>query len=392
MMHVPLSRPYKTEEAIDYIKDVLSSPYVSSGPYINRFEESIKKVSGARYAVSCSSGTAALHILIKSLNIGENDDVITTPFSFIATSNVILYEGANPVFCDVEERHLNLSYDRVKDCIEKDYAWKNGKLQNKHTGRILQAIMPVHIYGYPAYMKGFKDLAQRYGLKIIEDAAEAFGSYIYIDGKKQMAGTIGDAGVYAFYANKQITTGEGGVIVTGERKIMDDALSLRNQGRSLSSKWLIHERIGYNYRMSALNAALGLSQVEHLPKVIEKRRSAFYRYNQLLGDIDEIELFTEEDHVKTNWFVYIIRFKKAELRDKVATYLKEKGIETRPYFDPPLHLQPAYRKILPYKEGDFPISEDASCRVLALPFFTGIKEEEQIYVSKTLKEAIGKLL
>ncbi len=390
-MKVPLSRPYKAEYALKYVQDVLSSPYISSGPYIKRFEEYISKVSGAEYAISCSSGTAALHLIVKAFGIGEGDEVITTPYSFIATSNVILYEKAMPVFCDVEPEHLNLSYEKVKDYIRKNYMWHGGNLKNKYTGRILRAIMPVHIYGYPAFMEGFMELAMKYGLKIIEDSAEALGTYIRINGKRQMVGTIGDAGVYAFYANKQITTGEGGVIVTNDPKIRDYALSVRNQGRSLSSAWLIHERIGYNYRMSALNAALGLSQIELLEEIIRKRREAFQRYENLLKDVEEIELFKEGEGVEANWFVYVVRFKQAALRDKVAEYLAENGIETRPYFDPPLHLQPVYKSILPYKIGDFPVAEDAAGRVLALPFFTGITEKEQEYVCKILKEALQKI-
>ncbi len=391
MMKVPLSRPYKTENAIEYIRDVISSPYISSGPYIKRFEEYISKISGAKYAVSCSSGTAGLHLAVKALGIGDGDEVITTPYSFIATSNVILYERAMPVFCDVEPEHLNLSYERVKECIEKTYIWHDGALKNRYTGRILKAIMPVHIYGYPADMKGFIELAEKYNLKVIEDSAEALGSYISINGRMHMAGTIGDAGIYAFYANKQITTGEGGVVVTNNVKIRDYVLSVRNQGRSLTSSWLVHEKVGYNYRMSALNAALGLSQLEHLPEIVSKRREAFKRYEELLREVDEIELFREEDGVKTNWFVFVIRFRHMELRDKVMNYLRDKGIETRPYFDPPLHLQPVYKNILPYKRGDFPVAEEASKRVLALPFFTGISHEEQIYVVKTLKQGIVKV-
>ncbi len=390
-MNVPLSRPYKVEKAIRHIENVLNTPYISTGPVIKEFENAITRISGAKFAISTSSGTAALHVIVKSLGIGKGDDVITTPYSFIATSNVILYEGAFPVFCDVEPEHLNLSYEKTLECIEKNYFYKNGRLINKKTGNRLKAIMPVHIYGYPAYLEGFIELKEKYNLYIIEDSAEAFGSMVKIKKEWRMLGTIGDAGVYAFYANKQITTGEGGVIVTSDESIRNMALSLRNQGRSLSSEWLIHERIGYNYRMSSLNAALGLSQLEIFNEIFEKRRHAFFVYSKLLQNVEELELFEESEGVKTNWFVFVVRFKDTGLRDRVAEYLKEKGIATRPYFSPPLHLQPVYRRLLPYKEGDFPVAEDAAKRVLALPFYTGIGEKEQEYVVETLKEAFYKL-
>lgn len=391
-MRVPLSRPYKTERALGYVKEVLASPYISSGLFINRFEKSVSEVSGAKYAISCSSGTAGLHLIIKALNISEGDEVITTPYSFIATSNVILYERAFPVFCDIEPKHFNLSYNRVEECIKKRYTWIKGKLKNKTTGRILKAIMPVHIYGYPVDMEGFVSLAKEYKLKVIEDAAEALGSSIMIGNKKRMVGAIGDAGVYAFYANKQITTGEGGIVITNNSNLRERILSIRNQGRSLSSSWLIHDRIGYNYRMSAINAAVGLSQIELLDEIIERRRKAFNRYEVLLRDIEEIELLSEGEGVETNWFVFVILFRHQHIRDRVAKYLKENGIETRPYFYPPLHLQPVYKDLLPYRKGDFPVAEDISQRVLALPFFTDITEKEQVYVSEKLKEAIEKIL
>ncbi len=390
-MNVPLSRPYKAQRALEYLREVLESPYISTGPFIERFEKRVAEISGAKYAISTSSGTAALHIIVKALGIGAGDDVITTPYSFIATSNVIIYEGATPVFCDVEKEHLNLSVERVKECIQRKYRYIGGKLVNRETGNTLKAVMPVHIYGYPADMEKFLELKEKYGLFIIEDSAEALGSVIKINGRWRMVGTLGDAGVYAFYANKQITTGEGGVIVTSREDIKNLALSLRNQGRSLASEWLLHERIGYNYRMSSVNAALGLSQIELLDEIMKKRRESFNTYIRLLKDVDEIEVFEEEDSVRTNWFVFVIRLKEATLRDKVAEYMKNKGVATRPYFSPPLHLQPVYKNMLPYKEGDFPISEDAAKRVLALPFYTGISEEEQRYVVKVLKEALSKL-
>ncbi len=389
-MNIPLSRPYKAERAIKYVREVLESPYISTGPYIKKFEEKVSRISGAKYAVSCSSGTSALHIIIKALGISEGDEVITTPYSFIATSNVILYEGAFPVFCDVERAHLNLSYEKTLECIEKRYVYRNGKLINRETGRTLKGIMPVHIYGYPAEMEDFLKLKDKYGLFIIEDSAEALGSMLKVNDKWRMVGTLGDAGVYAFYANKQMTTGEGGVIITNDEYIKKLALSLRNQGRSLNSEWLLHERIGYNYRMSSLNAALGLSQLEILDEIVEKRRRAYDVYVRLLQEMEEIEVFYEDESARTNWFVFVIRFKDASLREPVAEYMRKKGVATRPYFDPPLHMQPVYKNLLPYKEGDFPASEDAAKRVLALPFFTGIKESEQQYVVNVLKEAIAR--
>ena len=370
-MKIPLSKPWITEDDIKAVESVLRTPQLSLGPRLVEFEEMLANVSGRKYAVTVNSGTSALHLIIKSLGIKEGDEVITTPFSFIASSNCILFEKARPVFVDIRKDIYNINYDLIEEKITEK----------------TKAILAVDVFGQPADWDEITEIAKKHNLHLIEDSAESIGS----EYKGRACGSFGDAGVFAFYPNKQITTGEGGVVVTDNEEIAILSKSMRNQGRGEGDTWLQHTRLGYNYRISDINCALGISQLKRLNTIIELRSKVAELYSEKLKDIDEVVVpFVSPAVTRMSWFVYVIhlsdRFTK-ENRDSVIEEMRRKGVETRGYFSP-IHLQPFYRKELEYKEGNFPITEFISERTVALPFYTTMKEMEINYVVESLKEII----
>ena len=360
MKSIPLSRPDITEHEIQAVVEVLRTPWLSLGPKLQAFEQRMAAYAGVPYAVAVNSGTSALHLAVKALGIGEGDEVITTPFSFIASANCILFERARPVFVDIDPHTLNIDVNRIEDAI---------------TPRT-KAILAVDVFGHPAEWEVLEDIAQRHGLFLIEDSAEALGA-VY---KGRKAGSFGDAAVFAFYPNKQITTGEGGVLLTRHEGVARLARSLRNQGRGEDAQWLQHVRVGYNYRLSDINCALGLAQMDRLDEILQKRDRVAAWYNERLQPLEEKGLLQRPyvaPHVRMSWFVYVVRLAPAfagEKRDAVIQALRDRGIQCGNYF-PPIHLQPPYRA-LGYTPGDFPITEDVASRTLALPFYANLSEEE----------------
>ena len=369
-MKVPLAKPDITQREIDAVVDVLKTPNLSLGPKLREFEEKIKEFAGVKYAVAVNSGTSALHLIVKSLGIKDNDEVITTPFSFIASSNCILFERAKPVFVDIEDDTYNINPDLIEEKITEK----------------TKAILAVDVFGHPADWDKLEKIAKKHDLFLIEDSAESLGS----EYKGKRCGSFGDAGIFAFYPNKQITTGEGGVILTNNEKIYKLSRSMRNQGRGEDESWLEHVRLGYNFRISDINCALGLAQMERIDEILNRRRIVYDMYKFYLKDVEEIILPEEHGNVKVSWFVFVIRLRDRftrEDRDNLIHFLKEKGVESKNYFSP-IHLQKFYRELFGYKRGDFPITEKISDRTLALPFFTGLTEEEIKYVKDKLKEGI----
>lgn len=369
-MNIPLSRPELTEDDIKAVLAVLKTPHLSLGPKITEFEELVARYIGGKYAVAVNSGTSGLHLAVLAAGIKRDDEVITTPFSFIASANCLLYVGAKPVFVDIDPVTLNMDTNLVEEKITEK----------------TKAILPVHVFGIPCEMEAIKSIADKYRLKVIEDACEAIGA----EYKGQKVGTFGLAGIFAFYPNKQLTTGEGGVVVTNEKKLADEIKSLRNQGRKNNGKWLTHERLGYNYRLSDIHAALGISQLQRIEEILEKRQQVASYYLEHLSQIEEIELPARPRQVKVSWFVFVIRLKppfKKRHRDAIMSILRQKGIECGNYF-PPIHLQPFYQKMFGFKKGMFPITESVSERTIALPFFNYLREKEVRYVCDNLKEAI----
>jgi perosamine synthetase len=364
---VELSYPDITEEEIGAVVSVLRSQYLSMGPRVTRFEEEFADYLGKKYAIAVNSGTSGLHLAVKSLDIGWGDEVITTPFSFVASSNCLLYEGAKPIFVDIDPVTLNLDSDLIEGAI------------NHRT----RAVLPVDVFGYPVEMEPLNLLRAKYGLAIIEDACEALGSSI----NSKLAGTEGDLAVFAFYPNKQITTGEGGMIVTDDLRLASACRSMRNQGRTENSLWLNHEVLGYNYRLDEMSAALGLVQLKRLESIIEKREEIARLYDQKLGNCDWIRLPPRKNTVRQSWFVYVVQLDKTIDRDKVMKYLQGNGVGCRPYFSP-IHLQPFYRKTFGYRGGEFPITEQVARSTLALPFHTLLGGEEIDYVVEQLTKAV----
>jgi perosamine synthetase len=368
-MQVPMSRPDIGEAEIELVNQVLGTPYLSIGPMLERFEQGMARCIGTQHAVGVSSGTAGLHLCVRAAGIGEGDEVITTPFSFVASANCVLYERARPVFVDIEPDSLNIDPQRIEDAVT----------------RRTRAILPVHAFGQPADMAHILDIARRHGLWVIEDACEAVGAE-YL-GRK--VGTLSDAAVFAFYPNKQMTTGEGGIIVTDRDDWNALFRSLRNQGRDASHAWLCHARLGYNYRLDELSAALGVAQLQRIEGLLQKRERVAQMYNERLAEIDGVTLpFVAATTTRLSWFVYVIRLSQGIDRDTVMEKLEKRGIPSRPYFTP-IHLQPFYRQMFGYQVGDFPVTERVAERVLALPFYGGMEEEKVDYVCVNLRDAIA---
>lgn len=421
LFQIPLSNPDITKREIQFTIEVLRTPNLSFGPKLIEFEEKFSKYICSKYAIAVNSGTSALHLCIKALDIKDGDNVLTTPFSFISSANCILFERANPIFVDIDEKTLNIDVNALKDYIKKL------KIKNKR----LKAILPVHIFGRPCEINETMELANKYDLKVIEDSCEAIGAeYLASNSKFKTqnsklqekthnrlnnnqkikhalkieknyknrktwikVGIFGDCGAFAFYPNKQITTGEGGMIVTDDENIYKLCKSMRNQGRSDNNKWLQHERLGYNYRISDINCALGIAQLERIDEILAKREKVARQYNQRLREIEELIIPEFEKNKKISWFVYVVRLVNRfsqEDRDLILNKLKEKGIGCSNYFSP-IHLQPFYRKMFGYQKGDFPITEKVSERTIALPFYNNLKEEEIDYVCDKLKEIIATL-
>ena len=374
-MQVPLSSPDIIEKDIEAVVGVMKTRFLSIGPKVVEFEKRMGNYAGTRYAVAVNSGTSALHLIIRGLGIGEGDVVITTPFSFIASSNCILFEGGRPLFVDIEEGTLNLNADKVEEKLE---SLSGEKLEK------VRALLVVDAFGQPADWDRFKEIGKKYNLRLIEDSAEALGS----EYKGRKCGSFGEVGVFAFYPNKQITTCEGGVLVTDNEELARLARSMRNQGRGEGGGWLDHERLGYNFRMDELSAALGCSQMERIGEILEKRERVAGRYNQKLSTIEEVRIpYISPDTTRMSWFVYVIRLEKSINRDGVIKYLNREGVQCKPYFTP-IHLQPFYKDMFGFRKGDFPITEDVSARTIALPFFNNLKEEQIDYVVEKVKEGI----
>lgn len=371
---IPLSSPDITKREIEIINQVLSTPCLSIGPKIIEFEKKMAEYIGAKYAVAVNSGTSALHLCIRSLGIKDGDEVITTSFSFIASANCILYERAKPVFVDIDAKTLCIDTERIE----------------KKITRRTKAILPVHVFGHPCEMDRIMEIAKRYGLAIIEDACEAIGS----DYKGKKAGSFGDVGVFAFYPNKQITTAEGGMIVTNDENIAKLCRSMRNQGRDEHSGWLSHSRLGYNYRMSELSASMGVVQMERVDEILDKRRKVASIYNKKLKNIDGIKTPFVSPTVNMSWFVYVVILDRKRFtgkdRNNIMHKLKSRGVSCSNYF-PPIHLEPFYIKMFGYEKGNFPVTERISELTIALPFHNNLAVQEIDYVCKNLKEVISKI-
>jgi len=379
-MKIPLSNPDITDLEREAVLAVLNTPDLSLGPQLPGFEQVIARYAGVKYAAAMSSGTAVLHCIVKALGIGSGDYVLTTPFSFISTSNCWLYEGAEPIFVDIDEKTYNITPENV----EKAYLSLPQAKRQK-----VKAIIYVDVFGVPADGEGFENLGKKYGLHVIDDSAEALGS----SRKGRKCGSFADVGLFAFYPNKQITTGEGGILVTDNEKLAALARSLRNQGRDEGSGWLQHARLGYNYRISDINCALGIAQMKRIDELITKRRKVKEIYDSQFKDLFEKEILIPQEIPRDCFvspFVYVLRMAdrfEQNHRDDLLKHLKRKGIGCSNYFTP-IHLQPHYQA-LGWKYGDMPVTEKVSERTIALPFFNNLEEKQITTVTTAVKDAFG---
>ena len=370
---IPLAKPDITRREIDAVIDVLHGDTLSIGPRVEEFERLVATLVGRRHAVAVSSGTAGLHCCMIAAGIGEGHEVITTPFSFVASANCAMFVGATPVFVDIDPKTLNIDVTKVKAAI---------------TPRT-KAIVAVEVFGHPGGMVELEQLAQQHELILIEDCCEGFGGF---DGKRAI-GSFGRAGVFGFYPNKQITTGEGGMIVTDDDTFANLCRSLRNQGREGMS-WLAHQRLGFNYRLDEMSAALGVVQVERLGDILDKRRKVAHMYMERLMTSRYLILPTLGDDELMSWFVFVVRLNDLfEIgdRDQVMRDLRDAGIGCNNYF-PPIHLQPYVAERFGYKPGDFPVTEYVSARTLAVPFFGKMTDRQVNHVCDTLEAVLEKTL
>ncbi len=390
-VQIPMSSPDLTDAERQAVQNVLNTPNLSMGHWILDFEKSFCDLTGAKRAVGVSSGTSGLHLCVRAAGIGEGDLVITTPFSFVASSNVMLYESAIPVFVDVNPKTGNidpqLASQAAHDLVEggkKAEKWLPHK--GSGTKRTLKAILPVDVFGQPADLDLIRNITNEFNLKMIEDSCEALGA----EYKGKPAGTFGDYAVFAFYPNKQITTGEGGVVITSDDKAANMMRALRNQGRAPGDTWLQHTYLGYNYRLDEMSAALGTVQMTRLDELLKKRHQVANWYTERLSEIPGVEPpVIKSFTTRMSWFVYVVRFDKKINRDTFAKRLEGRGIHVRPYFLP-IHLQPYMVERFGYREGDFPITEDLGRRGLALPF-SGVMTEEQVeLVCNTIRDEMSK--
>jgi dTDP-4-amino-4,6-dideoxygalactose transaminase len=387
---IPMSNPDLTDAERQAVMEVLQTPILSMGPRIQAFEQAFQQYTGLPHAIGVNSGTAGLHLCVRAADIGLGDLVITSPFSFVSSTNVLLFEQATPVFVDVDPRTGNLDVKQVaeaaRDLMEGGAAaerWLPQMGAPQH-GR-LRAILGVDVFGQPADWDALRTIAQTYNLALIEDSCEALGA----EYKGRKAGTLADLAVFAFYPNKQITTGEGGMIVTANDEAATLMRALRNQGRAPGDTWLQHTHLGYNYRMDELSAALGVAQMARLEELLTRRQRVADRYQTLLANLPGIETpWLAPETTRVSWFVYVIRLAAGLNRSQVAQRLAERGIPVRPYFLP-IHLQPYMVQRFGYGPGRYPVTEDLGERGLALPF-SGVMSDEQIEtVCQALYEVIA---
>ena len=370
---IPLSQPVIGPREEELVLETLRSGRLSLGPMLLEFERQFAERMGVEQVSAVSSGTAGLHLAVRSAGIQPGDEVITTPFSFVASANCLIYEGATPVFCDIDERTLNL-----------DPAAAGAAMTGRTSG-----ILPVHIFGYPADMPAFEQLAARNDLWLVEDACEALGA-VHADGR--LVGSRGHPAVFAFYPNKQMTTGEGGIVVCSSAEMKERIDSERNQGRAPDMGWLDHDRLGFNYRLSDLACALGVAQLERLDELLAGRARVASLYSEALAGVEGVEVpCPDQRGDRRSWFVYVVKLPAEVERDAAIEALRARGVDSKPYL-PAIHLMSFYRRRFGHREGEFPVCEDVARRSLALPFFPHLTEGQIAQVTEALREVLAEAL
>ncbi|MGH9680784.1 MAG: DegT/DnrJ/EryC1/StrS family aminotransferase [Candidatus Acidiferrales bacterium] len=386
-MTISLSSPDIGELELLYVNSALRSRSLSLGPWLQRFEDRIAEYTGAHYAVAVNSGTSALHLCVRAMGIGPGDEVITTGFSFVASVNCLLYEGAHPVFVDIDLDTFNIDPDKIREFLAEDCTRsRDGRVIHRATSRTVKAILPVHVFGLPCDMDAIAAIAKEYGLGILEDACEAFGTRL----SARYAGTFGDAGVFAFYPNKQITTAEGGVVVTDDARIAEECRSMRNQGRDADGQWLRHVRLGFNYRLSELHCALGAAQLDRADELLAMRRGVAAQYNIQLRAESHIHLPVSIPAVTKSWFAYVIQLRNgpgSAFRDRIRERLRQQGVPSQVYF-PTIYSEPYFEPYLETLPRKLPHTERAAETCMALPFSSVLTEGEVRTVCTELSNAL----
>lgn len=363
---IPLARPVLGDEEAAAVAEVLASGQLSLGPRVPAFEQAFAARIGAPHASAVSSGTTGLHLALRAAGVEDGSEVVTSPFSFVASANVCLYERARPVFADIDPRTLNIDPQAAAAAV---------------TTRT-SALLPVHIFGYPADLPAL----EQFGLPIVEDACEALGA---VHGDGPAVGARGHAAVFGFYANKQLTTGEGGMITMGSAEAKERIDSERNQGRAPDMGWLDHDRLGFNYRLSDIASAIGLAQLDRLDSMLAGRQRVAGLYRQALAGIEGLGLPCEDaGGDRRGWFVFVVQVPHRHDRDAVVRALRERRVQSKPYL-PAIHLMSFYRELYGHREGEFPVCEDIAARSLALPFFPEMTEGQVARAASALREALG---
>jgi perosamine synthetase len=367
---IPLARPDVGAREQELVLEVLRSGTLSLGPMLERFESEFARWLGVEDAVAVSSGTSALHLAVRAQSWGAGDEVVTSPFSFIASANCLLYEDATPVFCDIDPITLDLDPDAAAAAC----------------GERTAGLLPVHVFGYPADMPALEQIAAARGLAIVEDGCEAVGA---TDADRKMVGTRGNATTFAFYPNKQLVTGEGGMLV-GDERLLAGARSERNQGRGNDMAEIAHDRLGFNYRLSDVAAAIGVAQVERADEILATRARVASMYRERLAGIDGLVLPCEDrPPERRSWFVYVVQLPEDVDRDGAVTDLGARAVQAKAYL-PCIHLQPLYRERFGFVGGEFPVAERASARSIALPFYNTMAEDEVERVCEALREVMAR--
>jgi perosamine synthetase len=367
---IPLARPLVGEREEELLLEALRSRRLSLGPMLPAFEEALADRLEVDHVSAVSSGTAGLHLAVRAAGVEPGDEVVTSPLSFVASANCLLYEGARPVFCDIDRRTLNIDPVAAEAAVTERTA----------------GLLPVHLFGYPADLPALEQLATERSLWIVEDACESLGA-VHADGS--IVGARGNLSVFGFYPNKQLTTGEGGAVVCPGSELKERIDSERNQGRAPDMGWLDHDRLGFNYRLDELSCALGLAQLERLEDLLAARARVADRYSEALADLEGVELLCPDaGGDRRSWFVYVIQVPPAMDRDAAVRGLRERGVDSKPYL-PAIHLMSFYRERFGHREGEFPVCEDVARRSLALPFFPELTESQIEQVVAAVREVVA---
>jgi dTDP-4-amino-4,6-dideoxygalactose transaminase len=366
---IPLARPLIGPREEQLLLEALRSRRLALGPLLPRFENELAARTGVGHVSAVSSGTAALHLSIRAAGVQAGDEVVTTPFSFVASANCLLYENAQPVFCDIDPRTLNIDPEAAAAAV----------------GARTTGLLPVHVFGYPADMAALERLAAERGLWLVEDACESLGA---AHGDGTPVGARGNLTTFGFYPNKQMTTGEGGAVACPTAELKERIDSERNQGRAPDMGWLDHDRLGFNYRLSDLACALGIAQLERLDDMLAARARVARFYSESLAGEEGLELpCPDEGGDRRSWFVYVVQLPRGLDRDGTVEALRERGVDSKPYL-PAIHLLSFYRERFGHRAGEFPVCEDMAARSLALPFYPELTEGKQERVVTAVREVL----